>query len=108
MLSFIESRDFLAFRTGGRRVPAWHRRGLASEGRVRGTGRMLTSENEFRDIFTVVFGFAAALWGLICAIVWVADQVRAFKAARRAAATELAGHEGEPVVQGKKPKGTFN
>ena len=50
---------------------------------------------------------AYATWKIIKWIWWLQDRFAEHKAARKAKATARTGHTGEPVVQGKLPKGTF-
>jgi hypothetical protein len=55
--------------------------------------------------------FAYAMWKLINWIWWLQDRYAEFmaerKAKREAKHVAHTGHAGEPVVQGKLPKGTF-
>ena len=51
--------------------------------------------------------FAYAIWKLINWIWWVQDRFAEHKAARKAKTVARVGHAGEPVVQGKLPRGTF-
>ena len=58
-------------------------------------------------IIVKLAAFAYAIWKILNWIWWVQDRFAEYMAARKAKKTARVGHAGEPVVQGKLPKGTF-